>query len=182
MTNNPKNQAIYVTTGDPTTVNEATPYAPGQLGKEISVYNTSAGINPGQGAKTFKYVQVDSTSASPYKGSVAWWSDRDALKVTLSATNRGQVAGVFQASAPNPGNFGYLQIGGVGAVKLVNAPTAAPSAAGAFVIPSATDGKADCLAAGSAAIYAPIGQALGTANPGDNTVECIIILDTVGNV
>lgn len=178
MSNNTKNQAIYVTTGNPTTVNETTPYAPGQLGKETTVLNTSGGVDPGQGAKTFKYVRVDSTSASPYKGSVAWWSDRDNFVVTLTSTNRGQVAGVFQDSYPSPGNYGYMQIGGPGSVKLVNAPTAAPGATGAFVIPSSTDGKADCLAAGSAPTYRPIGNCITTVNLGDNTVETAIALDS----
>lgn len=180
MTNNTKNQAIYVTTGDPTTVNETTPYAPGQLGKEITVFNT-ANVSPGQAAKTFKYVQVDSTSASPYLGSVAWWSDRDNFKVTLAATNRGQVAGAFQAAFPTPGNFGYIQTGGPGIVKLIDAVTATPTAGGLFIVPSATNGKADCLASGSAATFRVLATSNGTINLGDSTCEAIFTLDGSNN-
>lgn len=181
MTNNTKNQAIYVTTGDPTTVNETTPYALGQMGKEITVFNASGGVNPGKGAKTFKYVQVDSTSSSPYKGSVAFWSDRDNYKVTLAATNRGQVAGVFQDSFPGVGNYGYIQTGGPATVKLIDSPTAAPAATGGFVIGSSTTGKADCLAAGTASTYRVLGTANGTVNVGDNTFEAILTLDGSNN-
>ncbi len=180
MTNRTQNQAIYVSTGDPTSVNEPTPYAPGQLGKEITVFN-STNVSPGQGAKTFKYVQVDSTSASPYLGSVAFWSDRDNFKVTLAATNRGQVAGAFQASFPAPGNFGYIQTGGPATVKFVDAPTAAPAATGGFVIGSATAGKADCIAAGTASTWKPLGNANGAINAGDQTAEVILTLDGSNN-
>lgn len=181
MTNNTKNQAIYVTTGDPTTVNEVTPYAPGQLGKEITVYNTSGSANPGQGAKTFKYVQVDSASASPFKGAVAWWSDRDNFKVTLAATNRGQTAGAFQDAFPTPGNYGYIQTGGPGSVKIIDSPTAAPTAAGLFVVPSTTTGKADCLASGTPASFRALGTSNSIANVGDNTCEVILTLDGSNN-
>ena len=167
----------FVQTGDPTTVNESTPYAPGQLGKEVIVTNTSASADPGQGAKIFKYVKVDSTaSTTPYKGAVAFWSDRDNFVVTTAATNRGHVAGIFCGVYPQVGNYGYIQIGGPAVVKYVDAPTAEPAATGGFVIGSSTAAKADCLAAGTAATYRPIGNANGARNLITSEGEVILTL------
>lgn len=167
----------FVQTGDPTTVNETTPYAPGQLGKEVTVTNTSGSSNPGQGAKVFKYVQVDSGApVVPSLGAVAWWLNRDNFIVTTYAGNRGQVAGVFCAATPNVGNCGYIQIGGPAMVNLVFPPTAVPTNAGMFVIPSATDAKADCLAAGSAATYQPLGTTSNTTNYDGANARCEVIL------
>ncbi len=42
-------------------------------------------------------------------------------------------------------------------------------ATGKLVIPSATNGKADCLAAGSAATYPVLGYSAGAMNLGDNS-------------
>ena len=158
MPNDVKLRTQFVLTGDPTTVNETTPYAPGQLGCVVLVKNTSAGVDPGQGSKTFRYVQVDSTATvAPFKGAVAWWSNKDTFLVTTNAANRGQVAGIFTSANPNLGNFGYIQIGGPAIVKFIDAVTSAPTAAGLHVIPSATNGKADCLASGSAPTFPLIG-------------------------
>ena len=60
-------------------------------------------------------------------------------------------------------------------MKFVDAPTATPDATGLIVVPSATAGKADCLAAGSAATYPRIGRSAGTYNAPNAT--CIVDLD-----
>jgi hypothetical protein len=74
-----------------------------------------------------------------------------------------------------PGQFCCVQTHGPASVKFVDAPTAAPSVAGGFVIPSATAGKADCLAAGSAATYPPLGVAAGALQGG--TALAVVDLD-----
>lgn len=178
----------FVQTGDPSTVNESTPYALGQLGKELpDTYSTAAitgaaAVDPGKGTRIVKYVQVDSTApVAPYIGAVAWWSDRDNFKVTTSATNRGQVAGVFLGNYPALGNYGYIGVGGPFIVKFIDAVTSAPTAAGLHVIPSSTNAKADCLAAGSAATYPIMGLSNGTYDAVNTTCEVLLTLNDRDN-
>ena len=109
-------------------------------------------------------------TVAPFQGAVAWWADKTQYMVTTTVTTlgRGRIAGVFQ-NAITPGNFGCVQIKGPATVKFIDAPTAAPTIAGLFVIPSATNGKADCLAANTAALYPALGVSAGALNLGDNT-------------
>lgn len=117
-------------------------------------------------SKTYQFVRTDSTmTVNPYDGAVAWWRDQATYQVTTDPTNRrGQVAGVF-LNPLTKGNITAIQIGGYHAnVKFIDAVTAAPTAAGLIVIPSSTAGKADCLAAGTAATYPAIGVTAGAYN------------------
>jgi len=156
---------VYLQSGDPESENVATMLYPGQLGMRFTVTQPSRsapGAESGR-SKTYQYVKTDSTmSVQPFLGAVAWWSDKTQYLVTTSPTalGRGRVAGVFQ-NAISAGNFGCIQTGGPATVKFVDAPTSNPTAAGLFVIPSATAGKADCLAAGSAPTYPPLGTSAG---------------------
>jgi hypothetical protein len=160
-------QPVYLTGGDPENVNDAVLQYPGQLGIRFS-YITPPRSAPsdttGQGtAKTYKLVKTDSTMATaPYEGAVAWFSNQAQHVVTtaLTALGRGRLAGVFRCSV-TPGNYTCVQVKGLGTVKFVDAPTAAPTDDGFFVIPSGTVAKADCLAAGSAATYPAIGRSAG---------------------
>lgn len=166
--------------GDPELVNEAVWPYPGQIGKRMMVKQPGPGGTPGAEDyrdKEYQLVNTDSTmSVAPYKGAVAWWADKTNYKVTTTVTTlgRGRVAGVFQ-NAITPGNVGYIQTKGPAVVKLTDTITSTPLASGLFVIPSATAAKADCLAAGSAATYPPLGLSASTLNLGDNT--CIVDLD-----
>jgi hypothetical protein len=107
---------------------------------------------------------------------VAWWSDKTKYLVTTAPTTlgRGRIAGVFQ-NAIGLGNFGCIQTQGPAIVKYVDTPTAAPSAAGLFVIPSATAGKADCIAAGTASTYPVLGLSAQAITGSDSTA--IVDLD-----
>jgi hypothetical protein len=176
MVNNIRNQGQWVSTGNPFSVNDATPQFPGQLGQRVTINSDATGPSGApNAAKTVQYVQVDSTApVSPYIGAVAWWSNRDTSLVTTSATNRGQIAGVFQSSAAALGNYTYIQTEGPATVKFIDAVTASPTTAGLHVIPSATNAKADCLAAGSAATYPLLGVSNSTINLGDSTAEVIL--------
>jgi hypothetical protein len=112
---------------------------------------------------------------------VAWWLNRDNFIVTTYAGNQGQTAGVFCAATPNVGNYGYIQIGGPALVNLIFPPTAVPTNAGMYVVPSSTNAKADCLAAGTAATYQPLGTTSNTTNYDGANVRCEVILKLAVN-
>lgn len=195
MPYNVRNQTSFVSTGDPETVNDAKMYAPGMLGCRITVKEAgpqgtpvAGGVSETNRFKTFQYVQSDSSmSVAPFKGAVAWWSSKEKYLVTTTVTTlgRGRIAGVFEnddsgkwtgkVNAITPGNFCWIQTQGPGLVKFIDAPTAAPTAAGLLVIPSATAGKADCLAAASAATYPALGVSASTfaAIDGSDTVALV---------
>lgn len=172
MSNNVRNQPMYVQAGNIENENvpaSTDPY-PGMLGSRVTVNTTTGptgGVSSG-GGKTYQRIVTDSTmSVAPYQGAVAWWSDKSKAMVTTSPTalGRGRVAGVFR-NAITPGNIGFIQTQGPSTVKVIDTPTAAPTAAGLIVIPSATAGKADVLAAGSAATYPALGVTTGAVQGG----------------
>jgi hypothetical protein len=168
MPNAFERQPVYLQSGDPEAENVAALYAPGTLGARFTVVQPTrspAGAEDGR-SKRYQLIRTDSTMAvSPFRGAVAWWSDKTQYLVTTSPTalGRGRIAGVFQ-NAITPGYYGCIQIGGPATVKFIDAPTAAPTVAGLFVIPSATAAKADCLAAASAATFPPLGVSAGVYN------------------
>lgn len=167
MSNNIRQQCQWVITGDPETVNSAVMAQPGQLGRFLTVKNASSGIpvNAGDESgrdKDYRCIRVDSVmTIAPYRGAVAWWADKSRFLVTTdpSRQGRGRVAGVFK-NAITKGNFGFIQTGGPSIVSFLVTPTANPTALGLIVIPSAEQGHADCLAAGSAATYPPLGVSI----------------------
>lgn len=164
---------VYLQSGDPEQENVASLWAPGTLGARFTVIQPTrspAGAEDGR-SKTYQLIKTDSTmTVAPFKGAVAWWADKTQYLVTTTVTTlgRGRVAGVFQ-NAITPGNFGCMQTHGPATVKFVDAVTAQPTVAGLIVIPSATNGKADCLAAGSAATYPILGYSAGAYNAADAT-------------
>src|SRR3970040_1341492 len=115
MQNN-RQQAQFVSTGNPETVSDDPAkrgFISGQLRNYVVIQQPSS-PNPtaGEGEaeehrnKTYRYVIADSSmSVAPFKGAVAWWSDKSRFKVTTSPTTeaRGRRAGVFQ-SAPTLGH------------------------------------------------------------------------------
>lgn len=165
--------AMYLQSGDPEQENTPTLYAPGLLGARFTVTQPSrsaVGAEAGR-SKRYQLIRTDSSmTVAPFLGAVAWWSDKTQYLVTTTVTTlgRGRIAGVFQ-NAITPGNYGCVQVEGPATVKFIDAPTATPTAAGLFVIPSATNGKADCLAAASAATYPALGVSASAMNLGDNT-------------
>lgn len=176
MPNNVRIQPLYLQSGDPESENVVSLLYPGQLGGRTTVKQPAIGGNPtaaGQfRSKTYQLVQTDSTMAvAPYAGAVAWWADKTKYLVTTDPTKlgRGRVAGVFR-NAITPGNYGCIQTQGpCPNVKFVDAPTSTPDATGKLVVPSATAGKADCLAAGIAATYPTLGESAGAISVSDST-------------
>lgn len=186
MANNIRNQPLYLQSGDPNSENNASLLYPGMLGSRLTVKEPGPPGTPGAvnfRFKTYQLVQVDSSATTaPYASAVAWWSDKTRYLVTTNPATlgRGRVAGVF-VNAIGLGNYGCIQTQGPALVKFVDAPTATPTAAGLLVIPSATAGKADCLAAGSAATYPALGLSASGINPavagGPNDNTGIVDLD-----
>lgn len=176
---NPNMQPVYLQSGDPEAENVPTLLYPGLLGARFTVVQparSAPGAEDGR-SKSYQLVKTDSTmTTAPYRGAVAWWSDKTQYLVTTTVTTlgRGRIAGVFQ-NVITPGNFGCVQVKGPATVKFVDSPVAAPTAAGLFVIPSATTGKADCLAAGTAATYPPLGVSAGVYNA--SAAEAVVDLD-----
>lgn len=181
-------QPVFLPGGDPEAMNEPTLAYPGQLGIRFSFTNPlrtipaaeSGDLVTGQAGlpKSFKLVKTDSSMAvAPYRGAVAWFADQVQNLVTTSVTKlgRGRIAGVFQNSV-TPGNFTCIQVKGKSPVKFIDAVVIANvAAAGNLVIPSATDSKADVLAAGTAATYPILGRTAGTIQGGSSSA--IVDLD-----
>jgi hypothetical protein len=180
MPNNIRNQPLYLQSGDPEEENVQTLLYPGMLGGRVTIKQPGPPGSPGAEAyryKTYQLIHVDSTvSVNPFRGAVAWWSDQTQYLVTTnpSTPGRGRIAGVFQ-NAITPGYYGCIQTQGPATVKFVDAPTAQPTVAGLFVIASATAGKADCLAAGTAALYPALGVSAGTYDAA--AAEAVVDLD-----
>lgn len=149
---------------------------PGVIGQVIVTPDPTSGYPQSQ--RAHRAVILDSTmTVVPFDGATAFWKDRGAGIVTTDPTGRrGHPAGIFTGASAltTAATFAltgptatvatavFIQVGGRHAsVKFIDAVTAAPTAAGLIVIPSATAGKADCLAAGSAATYPKLGHTAG---------------------
>jgi hypothetical protein len=169
---------IFLQSGNPETEDVDTLQAPGTLGARFTVRQPSGAGTPGSTTanyrpKRYQLVRTDSTMATPaFANAVAMWSDQANYLVTTAVANRGMVAGRFCRAVSKVGNYCCIQIGGWGKIKFVDAPTATPTAAGLMVIPSATAGKADCLAAGTAPTYDAVGRSVGVYDAAQ--AECLV--------
>lgn len=180
-------QPLWIQSGDPETENLAPTddLQPGAIGAHITIKSPGPGGVPVAGStdyfvKSYQKVEVDSAlgaGPNPYNGCVAYWRDESKYRVTTDVTGRrGQPAGILR-TAVVPGYRCFIQRTGPGIVKIEDAPTAEPTTEGLFVIPGTTAGKADCLAAGTAASYPILGTSRG-APAGDRTA---IVNLNVGN-
>jgi hypothetical protein len=197
--------ALFLASGDPETENTPVLQYPGQLGARITIKQppggpsgpfpptaagtsqTAVSANAANRFKTYQLVQTDSSAAvAPFPNAVAWWSDKSKYLVTTSASKlgRGRVAGRFPGKSLNeggsgqsitPGYYGCIQTHGPGVLKFINAPTSTPDDTGKYVTPSATDGAADCIAAGTASTYPILGYSAGTFDA--TNVQCLVDLD-----
>jgi hypothetical protein len=173
------NHPMYIRSGNPETENEATLHYPGMLGKKVVLdqpKRTAAGVEAGR-SKEYQFIHTDSSmTVSPFAGAVAWWAVRATYQVTTDPTTlgRNRVAGVFQ-NAITPGNYGFIQTGGPATVKFIDAVTVANvTVEGNPVIPSATAGKADTTAIGTAATHTEMGRTASILNGGP--VEAVVEL------
>lgn len=176
MANDQRNQPIFLgTSGDPEQAAFDTLPYPGQLGTKHTVQQPGPrGSGEGQAenyrSKTYQLVKGDSSmSVAPFAGAVMWWKDRSKYEVSTSptATYRGNVAGVVGnpvgVGAPGKGQYFFIQTEGPATVKIIDA-SAAATVAGDSIIPSATAGKGERIAAGTAPTYPPLGTAAAAAN------------------
>lgn len=173
-------QAVYIPSGNPETMNEPTLDKGGQLGVRFAYTIPSRSVPSGSTgagtAKAYKMVRSDSSmSVAPYSGAVAWFANQATYLVTtvVTALGRGRVAGIFRTNV-TPGNYCCVQVKGLGVVKLTDASIDG-TAAGLFVQPSATNGKAEVLAAGAENDYPLIGRTAGMANIAAR--ECLVDID-----
>jgi len=166
---------LFFQNGDPLGMAEADLQYPGQLGMQ-ALTKCRDGVD-----RDLQIVQCDSTLATaPTPGMVAYWIDDAEANGTYRVTpvvtgHRGRVAGIFAENIPTLTVDQYTAIVKKGRdvpVKLLDSPTSAADASGKFVVPSATSGRADVLAAGSAATYPPIGRTSGTQDGTTKLANC----------
>lgn len=121
MSGSDRENGLWISTGNPFTVSEATPFAPGQLGKVCSFGNASAenGVS-GQTPIEVQFVKRYATDTiTVAAGDLAFWQDTDAYVVTadlaqaLGGTTEPLVAGVFGAATPSTNSYGFIQVAGV---------------------------------------------------------------------
>lgn len=171
---------IFLQSGSPELEDTPTLHAPGTLGARITIREpagagTPAATSANYRHKRYQLVKTDSTMTTPpFANAVARWASQGDYLVTTAATRRGRVAGRFCRAVTTLGNYCCIQIGGWGKIKFVDAPTAVPDATGLQVIGSATAGKADCLAAGTAPTYEALGVSCGTYDAAN--AECLVDL------
>lgn len=175
---NRKEQSLFLQTGDPTKERRTQStyawggptdtYAGGQLGQRFSVPDPTTGL-----AADWQIVVTDSVmDVLPYDGAVAWWLDRANYLVTtdLSVAGRGNIAGIFRDSdAPQDRATHNIGLSMLVCIQkkgqaYVDFATGTPTAAGLFVVPSATDAKAEAIGAGSPATYPPLGKSISAAD------------------
>jgi hypothetical protein len=163
--------ADWVSTGDPTTVNESTPFALGQLGTVIFAKNSTL-FSPGLAPRAYQYVKLKA-AATAGVGFKVIWDDYDNFVVTTVGTgtiaNCGKFAGVTPSASLAAGNYGFIQVGGQ-APALINAATT--PAIGDHLIPDATDTEFGALL-----------PALGTPMPHTIRFEGIVLsLKNAGSI
>lgn len=130
-------------TGDPVTFHEpsTTVFLQGALGKVFSVKNSTL-FSPGILPRVYQFILRSSTDAVTLAnpGSVAYWKSYDDCTVTSDASDSydasgaNHVCGFFPGIAVLAGEYGYVQVSGVGPVLLQGSPTAAASTAGLPIV------------------------------------------------
>lgn len=170
-TNFPSQLPAYIQSGNPATENRAADsYSPGQLGAQFSW------IVPNTPTTKWQLIQADSVLGTAIAaGAVLYWRNSTGYVVTTdpAIAGRNNVAGVAGALI-DVTNIGCVQQEGPASVQIQTTPTSTPDNTGKQVIPSATAGKADVLAAGTAASYQPLGRDVGFLSGGLATVQLSI--------
>jgi len=154
--------AVYLQSGDPENENTPTLLEPGLLGSRFTVMNpprTTGTLQSQQStSKRYQLVKTDSTmTVGAYPGAVAYWSDRNQYLVTTVRTNLNMVAGVFR-NVVNPGYYTCVQVTGRCMTKIVDGSVGACAIGDSIIGSSATDGKGDRVAAGTAPTNVPFGR------------------------
>jgi hypothetical protein len=165
---NPALGASYVATGNPQTVNEATPFAPGQVGaytvdlSGISIPSGTVALGVGAFPRIWQFVKLSATSATPAFGQVVCWEDGIAQTVTTGTTAalRNKPAGIVTSSSVTVGNYIWILVEGVG--PGLNEAATTPAAGDVAIVGGTTAGRITTVAAGTAPTHVQIGTFLGT--------------------
>lgn len=147
----------WVTTGNPSTVNDASPlFAPGQVGEytvtldDIAIPSAANALPPGAFPRVWQFVQLSAASATPAYGQLVVWLDHISPVVTTvnSITKRNSVAGVVTNASATLGNYIWIGVSGVFPVLTEAAQT--PAAGDALVGGATTAGRWGVIAQGTA--------------------------------
>lgn len=163
---NQKIQTVYISTGDPDTMNASELYKPGELG---AVFDFA-------GSRRYQLVQLDSgATAAPTVGvvaatQVAYWKDKTKYLVTndLRFSQRNLAAGIFRMAVTAGYYCCILKKG-----KAINVKAASATYAdGDNVMPnSGTAADVTVVAAGTALTYGTLGVARGASGSGVVAVD-----------
>lgn len=159
--------AAYVATGNPQTVNEATPFTPGQLGMftatvdGLSIPSGTVALGVGAFPRVWQYVQLSASSATPAFGQVVCWNDAASQVVItgITAALRSRPAGIVTSSSVTVGNYIWILTSGIG--PGLNEAATAPAAGDVAIVGGTTAGRIDRVASGTASTHPPIGVFLG---------------------
>jgi hypothetical protein len=158
----------WVTTGNPSTVNDATPlFAPGQVSTytvttdDIAIPSAANALPPGAFPRVFQYVQLSAASATPAYGQLVVWLDSINPTVTTasSTTKRNQVAGVVLNASATLGNYIWIGVSGIFPILVENGQT--PAAGDAVIGGATTAGRFGITAQGTAPLCQQLGVILG---------------------
>lgn len=177
-------QGVWIQTGNPFTSSEATPFAPGQIGK-VSDFANAGTENGVAGQSPIRIQAVRRTSADTVaitsQGDVAFWQDTDNYVVTSQAasaiggTTAPLVAGVFGATNLSFGSYGFIQVGGVSLVRVSDSTTVATI--GANLVWSTNNlVKQDTVGTTTLLTRQVVGvlRTLNTATTTNLSVECVL--------
>lgn len=175
--------AVFLATGDPNLENTPTLAYPGTLGARFTVIEPTRAVAGNEAGRSKRYQIVRSDSAmtvAPFRGAVAWWSDKTQYLVTTNspavAVGRNRIAGVFLTNI-TPGNFCCVALEGPHRVKLIDAVNQGNVVLGAYIIPSATNAKADVVATATAPTQTPLGVVGGGTVLDFNVADLTVVVD-----
>lgn len=169
----------FIATGNPFTVSESDPFALGQLGKETSWPNAGAENGVTCGPIDIQYVKRYATdTVTLAAGSVCFWQDTDNFVITaepanaVGGTTAPLLAGVAGGSKPSAGSYGFIQIGGVGPVRMADSTSA--STIGVPLVWSTAAQVAQATTAASNKQVLGVLRSLNTATGTNLSVEALI--------
>ena len=177
------NPGFFVQTGDPTTVNETTPFADGQLGT-VGPHSNTTLYDPGDWPRIYQYVLRDADDAVTLAsaGSPAHWQKNTTFEVTADASASldagGEMcAGTFPGTSLAAGKYGFIQVGGSGPM-LLKASETETAASGVPITSTSTDLEFDTIATYQLTAKPPVvGQCVSAKDDGSigtNIVKALI--------
>lgn len=159
--------SLFLSTGDPATVNDTTTtgggslFIPEQVGKIATVYPKSSYWNTfslGNLPLTVQYIKRSATDATTIAvGSVAYWKDYDDFVVTSDASDAYDTvgtnhwAGFFLGTVPAAGNYGCIAVAGIAPILVPSSPTGTADTTGRPIVTDGGDNDCDILVAWSSA-------------------------------